>query len=97
MWVKVKIMEKKLFIEMLGNFISEFNKITGKGTFDQVKKLEYVKEGGEEFIYALFEEGMQKRVNITADSEESVLSDFANNIRSATWLSKSDCRYRKFN
>lgn len=87
---------KKIFVENLGKLIADYNKTSGSNHFDGIIQMKYVKEGNEEFLYACYEEKIEKRVCITADSVEGILSDFVKQIDSAEWLSSSDKRYRKF-
>lgn len=86
-----------MFVESLGNMIAEYNKATERDLFDQIRSLQYVKERGEEYVYALYDEGLEKRICITASSEEAIMMDFANNISKAEWLTSADRRYRDFN
>ena len=88
--------DKEMFVEILGNTIVAFNKANRKEYFDGLKGLKYVNENGEEYVYAVFGENMQKRVCITADSVEAALSDFAVNIGSAPWLHAGDPRFKNF-
>lgn len=91
--------DKKKFIEALGAAIADVNEETSKYYFDGIQCLKYVEEeDGEEYIYAVYNraEGLEKRVCITADSVESILKDFANNIESANWITSYDRRYRRF-
>lgn len=87
---------KKMFVESLGKMIAEYSEATESGLFERIRSLQYVKERGEEYVYALYDEGLEKRICITADSEEAVLIDFANNISTAEWFTSADPRYRDF-
>lgn len=89
--------DKEMFVSAIGNTIVAFNKATRKEYFDGLKDLKYVNsENGEEYIYAVFGENMQKRVCITADSVEATLTDFAVNIGSAPWIHAGDPRFKNF-
>lgn len=87
---------KKIFVENLGKLIADYNKTSGSNHFDGILQMKYVKEGGEEFLYACYEENLEKRVCITADSVEGILLDFVKQMSTAEWLKSYDKRYRKF-
>ena len=47
---------KKMFVESLGKMIAEYSEATESGLFERIRSLQYVKERGEEYVYALYDE-----------------------------------------
>lgn len=85
--------EKKAFIESLGKMLAEFNTDHKAAYFSDVKRLDYVEQDSEEFLYITCKEGLQKRVCITCDSIEAIMQDFVMKTEKASWLAKTDSRY----
>lgn len=63
-------------------FVHELGKLLGKYIYRlNIKEFEYLKmENGEEYVMILFNDGFQKKICITGDSELAVMQDVAKRL-----------------
>lgn len=47
----------------------------------------------EEWLYVFYNNGLEKRINISADSCSGILIDFSNNINRVNYINKNDKNY----
>ena len=73
--------DKTLFVEKLNELISYTHK------WSDIDRLVYIQdEHGEEWVYAQYNNGCQRRVCVSADSCSGILVDFSTRIDSAEWV-----------
>lgn len=63
-------------------FVHELGKLLGKYVYRlNIKEFKYLKmENGEEYVMILFNDGFQKKICITGDSELAVMQDVAKRL-----------------
>lgn len=71
---------KALFVRQLHNLIMQTSE------FSDIIALQYINDKDGEWIYAFYESGSQKKIDITASSCRGIMEDFLNQINKNDWI-----------
>ena len=73
---------KEAFIKALHNVLSMYS-----SEYCGINRFEYILDDfGNEWLYVIYDDTAQKRININADSCKAILEDLTEHLPSATWL-----------